>query len=146
MREIKFRGKRIDCNVWVVGYFEITWSVQLGKSTRRHWINVNTEFSYDEKYEVHVESVGEYTALKDKNGKDIYEGDMVSAIYEWESYHPDSEDYDTKTAINKGEVIFDNGQWKVKGEIMPLYKWDNKTLEIIGDIYTTPELLTNKNK
>ena len=138
MREIKFRGKRVDCNVWVVGYFEITWSVQLGKSTRRHWINVNTEFSYDEKYEVHVESVGEYTGLKDKNGKDIYESDIVRyshesiCVVEWGS-------------VSKGvDLGFVLREITDKNRICNLLGIEES--EIIGDIYTTPELLTNKNK
>ena len=77
MREVKFRGKRIDCNVWVLGYFEKTWSVINGKSTSRYWINVNTEFSYDEKYEVHAESIGQDTGLPDIWSKYIFEGDIL---------------------------------------------------------------------
>lgn len=66
MREIKFRGKRVDNGEWVygsliqrIGYTEIFDDVFT-------WVIV-------------PETIGQYTGLKDKNDTEIYEGDVVRA-------------------------------------------------------------------
>ena len=63
MREIKFRGERVDNGEWVYGYY-----FQLGS---HHYIRSDIHV-----WEVHPETVGQYTGLKDKNGVEIYEDDM----------------------------------------------------------------------
>ena len=140
-RQIKYRGKT-QLDNWVKGSLLIIDyhnSLDYIENTQIVLPNGHT-------FDVIPESVGQFTGLKDKTGEDIYEGDIVSATYEWESYYPDSEDYVTKSTVNKGEVIFDNGEWRVKGQIQSLYKWDKKTLEVIGDIFSNPEMLSNESK
>lgn len=83
MEEILFKGKRIDNGEWVDGnYYEskISGCFILSpkiKVRKKDGVVVNDSF---EVAKVIPESVGQYTGLTDKNGKKIFEGDIISAI------------------------------------------------------------------
>ena len=132
MREILFRGKRTDNGEWVEGYY---YKAKYCRTDDElcDYITVPHPKEYNEPsshYIVIPETVGQYTGLKDKNGKKIFEGDIVKG----------KDNYERNLAVS-GYVDHENGSFVIVGELMIHYRWLDYELEVIGNIHDNPELL-----
>ncbi|MCM1159363.1 MAG: YopX family protein [Bacteroidales bacterium] len=137
-REIFFRAKRSDTGEWVYGaVLSIGEEDYIVCGAETSCIDgENTDLYATEWYEADPGTICQYTGLKDKNGKEIYEGDILSG----QMYH-DYGEY--------GEYVPEKCVVKWDGKraaFAPVYWWsrynhDIRNYEIIGNIYDTPELL-----
>lgn len=126
MREILFRGKRKSNGEWVYGNY--CGAEYLTNEGIEHLI-IEVPRS-GSSAQVILETVGQYTGLTDKNGKKIFEGDILSYI----------EKIETRS---KGKETL-KGIYEVKFEycgFSPLDCLACNHLEIIGNIHDNPELL-----
>lgn len=128
MREILFRGKRIDNGEWVEGFYVgLRPNLQSMKPESCHRIyGLNTMY-----YEIDPETICQYTGLKDKNGNRIWENDIVRI--------------ENSMDEGIGNIEFYGGMWYVDGEpsnsLYDIVEYDDGELEVIGNIFDTPELL-----
>ena len=130
------RGKRKDNDEWVEGYY-----VCLNENCHRIYIGYAEKDCgdyYPEYCEVIPETVGQCTGLKDKNGKLIFEGDILLFINDDGEKTPYKVFWSEEYA---GYIIVTNDR-----AVDTMDCWDKyrKNFEVIGNIHDNPELLEVK--
>ena len=132
-RSIKFRGKYAKSHEWIYGHYYNNCDIGLNQDII---INHNEDTGSGREHLISQQYLGEFTGLSDKNGKEIYEGDIVKCGY------------------GTGEVIYNAGCFMVcwlddveaymeflfsrKG----MYRRkDDEEFEVIGNIHDNPEII-----
>lgn len=137
MREILFRGKDAYNGEWICGHLleqhDPVYKAYIVFYFMAEQDNIHTDIMQCDIYEVLPETVGQYTGLTDKNGKKIFEGDILKGCYDDDN----PEEYAVLV------VFWDNGWRMHQNAAEPdfLEEFDCRICEVIGNIHDNPELL-----
>ena len=138
MKEVKFRALELDTGRWVYGYYVAQHGYymnnsvpDLNKPVVRHYIIGDSG-----KHDICEETVRQYTGLKDKNGVEIYDGDIVN--HNGIGFGHIS--YNDKHAAYK--IVFKGATRKW---LIDMLEREIREIEVIGNIYENPELLKAPN-
>ena len=147
MREILFRGKSTETNQWIYGGFHIWEKRQvcaldndrLKDDEISYVITVNSFADWNmprtmQAVEVIADTVGQYTGLTDRNGRKIFEGDIVNILTENEEF---------------GIITYDDGGFFVDASTFSVDFMNNingSDIEVIDNIHDNPKALKNLNQ
>lgn len=141
-REILFRGKRMDNGEWVYGgfskidgHFYIVQMIKYRPDTRDY--DLANYYEEHQKIkanllEVYPTTVGQYTGLLDKNGKRIFEDDIIRI-----------EQFDARRGLFKyiGFVKYEKCKFIITKESVQLSSFLESEIKVMGNIHDNPELL-----
>lgn len=140
MREILFRGKRVDNGEWIEGDLRQLTKTTVNTTAGAYICNYDT-INEDNKcyihYKIDPETIGQFTGLLDKNGKRIFEGDIVRLVAQGGRKH------------KVWQIVYDIeiAAWLLRnGDNNEDYEHFYGALarancEVIGNIHDNPELL-----
>ena len=145
MREILFRGKRIDNGEWMYGFYFCMHHDDDREHLHHFIIPLNVPLPKDKpigeiQVEVDPTTIGQYTGLT-ANGKKIFEGDIVD-ITQYDNVHHKA------YRCCRAKVFFSNFAFRTNAapeyedeEPLSYWFWHDCDFEVIGNIHDNPELL-----
>lgn len=154
MRDIIFRGQRIDSKEWVYGYYTNCHHTELEEHTTGHFI-----IEYPDKWhEIYTDTIGQYTGLCDKNEEMIFEGDIIKYTFDSPSDPTATEnglkerigrvfwsDWRASFAVTGGRngsaSLNQDVERYVRGRQIYEYVRGANTVEVVGNIHENKELL-----
>lgn len=142
MREIIFRGKRTDNGEWAEGYIvQIPAAIQYGGELSSWYIDKPPKDPDDSHgvYNVNPETIGQFTGLTDRNGKKIFEGDILrdKFVLTVKGEKPTAHNY--KVTYSNGGFLCCNNKRPI--DLCMIFK----LCEVIGNIHDNPELLERED-
>lgn len=147
MREIEFRAKDLNGN-WIFGFY----SPRILFPSFEQMPNIKTFTGSD--VEIEINTLGQYTGLKDKNGTKIFEGDIVK-LTRTHIYAPTTS-FHNKDLVSLHKIYWDEEKhafyqrhFNIESErfigggslVFNDERADENIIEIVGNIWDTPELL-----
>lgn len=138
MREILFRAKRIDNGEWVEGWYQppiVGIHCDGRKESLGASLSIIGNYGFLEDVYIIPETVGQFTGLTDKNGKKIFEGDIVrdaqNSLFGKVVYATPQDGFDGMAGFMVDDV--DDGLQNYNGF------WHQ--VEVVGNIHDNPELI-----
>ena len=153
-REILFRGKRVDNGEWAYGCYVNCSGPDCQPNETRHYI-----VGYPNVWhELYTATLSEYTGLEDRNGKRIFEGDIVRYTFDspedpiasenglkvrigrifwsdWRASFAVAEGRNGSAALNSDVARY------VRGRSIYEYVRGVNTVEVIGNVYDNPDMI-----
>ena len=138
MREIKFRGKGIHSDEWcfgnLVNYGDGECEIQgfdVFHEGKDKWQEITVDYN----------TVGQFTGLRDCDGKEIYEGDVIAGKYGHLHIIRYNKMYGAYTATLLNEFLHTD----LQTECAVTQRWIDETAKRVGgNVYDTPEFLKSK--
>lgn len=150
-REILFKGKRADNGKWIRGDLITTPFIRNTTQQNIVYILDVTKAEYDcfedltednGYFEVYPETVCQYTGLTDKNGRKIFEGDIVKTKFfgKDNGNGQNFADYDIfKIVYKDGIYLLENNRRRFSAQYIPDMMGNG--IKVIGNIFDNPELM-----
>lgn len=139
MRKILFRGRRTDNGQWVYGFLWVN------RTVTRETVYITNVMG--ELFQVHPETVGQYTGLNDKNWQRIFEGDIISYLHDgWIEPEVGVVKYMSDDGYPAFELehspVFDDEHYVVECNMLALLDQSGDySYFVAGNIHDDPELM-----
>lgn len=129
-----FKAKRVDDGEWVQGCYIYNIDRDCSESLNKFAHRIQPLYAHAYAEPIDPTTICQCTGLNDKNGKLIWENDII------------------RTKVGTAKVIWDKSEWRIewlKSDLWrkDLYYWaveDNQKIEVIGNIFDSPESLESE--
>lgn len=151
MRDIRFKAKRKDNGEWIEGYYNSRHIVNWEEREAPVSVTESKKCKIQNMHTVIPETVCQYTGLKDKDGQEIWENDII----EFQFDNDDCPFPNKDTKIRIGRVFFSNfrssfaiamgigGSDYINNDLFK-YVQNGNRVKVIGNIFDNPDLIESR--